>query len=294
MTHRRDVPAATDRSTEGSVVRHGPPNRTIGILGGMGPVATQEFLGRILARCERIFGAVQDGEYPPILLYSMSLSGSDESGIRSPSILAREFRDGLARLERGGCDFVVIPCNTAHELLARLRATSPLPILSIIDLTVAEVLRRGYRRVGLLASESTLDDGLYARPLSAAGVASVIPGPRDRRELVRVVLDIMGGHRPAQDRDALTRIAARMHREDGIDAVIMGCTELSVVQPARCYPLPAVDAMDVLAVAAVDRAYGVLEANGEPLVTSESGPLPRLRHGGGPNPRNPGQAPATA
>jgi aspartate racemase len=229
--------------------------RTIGILGGMGPVATGEFFDRILARCEDLYGAVQDGEYPPILLYSMSLHGSNESGIGNARLLEQEFLDGAAKLVRGGCDFVVIPCNTAHHFVDRLRRDVAVPILSMIDLTVTAVGETGAKTVGVLASESTYQHAIYARPLGQHGITAVLPTPVERKELTAIVREVMGGQRTPRDRETMRRIARRMAQEDRVDTIVIGCTELSVVLPASQYPLRTVDAMDILVEASVSAAY---------------------------------------
>jgi len=252
--------------------------RTIGVLGGMGPVATVEFLRRLLVRCEELYGAVQDGEYPPILTYSMSLTGSDESGIGNARVLEQEFVDGITKLSRGGCDFVVIPCNTAHHFVDRLRGAATVPILSIIDLAVAKLEECGAKTVGVLASESTYRHAVYERPLAANGMTAVVPTPPERKALIGIVRDIMGGQRTVHDREAMRRIAQRMADEDGVDTILVGCTELSVVRPASQYPVRAVDAMDVLAEAAVSVAY---EATDLPRVGH---PTPTMLHRSVPRP----------
>jgi aspartate racemase len=229
--------------------------KTIGILGGMGPVATGEFFNRILALCEKWHGAVLDGDYPPVLMYSMSLKGSDASGIKDKDVLEREFVEGITKLSKGGCDFVVIPCNTAHHFVDTLRKEVKTPILSIIDLTVDEAKRNNIKRVGVLASESTYVHGVYARPLKAKGIEAIIPKPKEKKELTKIVLDIMGGKRTQQDRKTIIKIVNRMIREDNIQAVIVGCTELSLVLDAARYPIAAFDAMDCLAQASVKEAY---------------------------------------
>ncbi|HTW77788.1 MAG TPA: amino acid racemase [Thermoplasmata archaeon] len=229
--------------------------RTIGVLGGMGPVATLEYVGRILALCQRSHGAVQDHEYPPLLVYSMSLEGSDETGVRSSRVLARELERGVAVLQHGGADVITIPCNTAHEFLPRLRRTATVPILNMVELTAQQAVRRGFHRVGVLASESSLGAGLYAKPLLAQRLSAIEPLASERRELTHAILNIMAGRRLGVDRLAMHRIAERMRRVDGIDGMIVGCTELSAVLPAAEYSVPTIDAMDVLAEAAVHTAY---------------------------------------
>jgi aspartate racemase len=230
--------------------------KTIGILGGMGPVATAEFFSRILTLCERHHGAVQDGDYPPILVYSMSLQGSNESGIGNARILEQEFVEGIRKLCGAGCDFVVIPCNTAHYFVERLRRDVATPILSIIDMTVDAVREGGIRTVGVLASESAYVHGVYAHPFARQGIRTVIPNRVEREALVAIVRNIMGGRKLESDRRTIRGIVRRMHRESGIEGVIIGCTELSLVLPAEKYPIGAVDAMDVLADASVRVAYG--------------------------------------
>ncbi len=246
--------------------------RTIGVLGGMGPVATVEFLHRLLTLSQREHGAVQDGQYPPILTYSLALQGSSEQGVKSPRLLAHELAHGIEVLQQGGADFVVIPCNTAHRFVARLQRAVSVPILNIVDLTVREVARQGRRRVGVLASESSLSDGLYAEPLLAERIVAVDPTALERTELTHVILDVMGGKRTLSDRLVVQRIVDRMRRADGIDGLIVGCTELSLVQPASEYAVPAIDAMDVLAEAAVRSAYGA-DATLQPAgIASRSAP----------------------
>ncbi|HTW40438.1 MAG TPA: amino acid racemase [Thermoplasmata archaeon] len=229
--------------------------KTIGVLGGMGPVATAEYFQRMLALCQRWHGAVQDGEYPPILVYSMSLQGSSESGIKDTRVLEREFVRGARRLVSAGSDFLVIPCNTAHHYIDRLRRAVSVPIPSIVELTVDELERRGVRSVAVLASDSSEQHALYDRPLEARGIRPVGPRAREQRELTRTIEHIMGGLRTHGDRQALIRIVRRMRADDGVDAAIVGCTELSLVLPTYAYSIPTVDALDMLAEEAVRRAY---------------------------------------
>jgi aspartate racemase len=238
-----------------NILIHGNTMKTIGVLGGMGPVATGEFFNRMLALCQKEHNAFQDGDYPPILVYSMSLKGSNESGIKDEKKLEFEFIDGIIKLCNGGCDFVVIPCNTAHHFVEDLRKKVDTPILSIIDLAVAEVKKNKIKKIGLLASESTYIHKVYAIPLSVNGIELVSPEQNERKKLTKIVLDIMGGKRTEEDRKTIKAITDRMVKDNGIEAVIVGCTELSLVLPNDQYPVKAFDAMDSLAEAAVKTAY---------------------------------------
>jgi aspartate racemase len=139
----------------------------------------------------------------------------------------------------------------------------------------------GIDRVGVLASESAYVHGVYARPLTHHGIHAVLPTTAERASLVRIVRDIMGGRRTEADRRAMLQMVRRMRREDDVQGVIIGCTELSVVLPASRYPVPAYDAMDALARAAVTIAYsagevprpaalsGLVVREGRPSATTE-------------------------
>ncbi len=229
--------------------------KTIGILGGMGPVATGEFFNRIMALCQRIHGAVQDGDYPPISMYSMSLKGSDESGIKNEKVLEQEFVSGIKELGMTKADFVTIPCNTAHHFIATLKKEVRIPIVSITDETVARVEAAKLKRIGLLASESTYIKKVYGRPFAAKRIEVVEPLDTEKKMLTRMVLHVMGGTLTDRDKSDMKAIVRRMKHDSKIQAVVVGCTELSLVLKAKEYPVKAFDALDVLAEAAVARAY---------------------------------------
>ena len=229
--------------------------RTIGILGGMGPVATGEFILRILALCQKGHGAVQDGEYPAIAMYSMSPKGSNESGIKANNLLEREFLAGVKELDKTSADFITIPCNTAHHYIESMRNVAKVPIISITEETVKRAKRLGMKRIGLFASESTYKEGVYGKPFSASGIIFVEPTELEKKGLTRLVLHVMGGTLTPKDKLYLKKLIKRMKKDDGIDAAIIGCTELSCVLRGKEYPMKAIDAMDVLAEEAVKNAY---------------------------------------
>jgi aspartate racemase len=229
--------------------------KTIGILGGMGPVATGEFFNRIMSLCQKWHGAVQDGDYPPISVYSMSLQGSNESGIKNEKVLEREFLEGIEELGMTKCDFVTIPCNTAHHFIAQMKKKTRVPIISITDETVARVEKEKMKRIGLLASESTYIHKVYGKPFASHHIEVVEPTDEEKRILTRMVLHVMGGKLSSRDKADMKTIVSRMKREDKIQAVVVGCTELSLVLKTDEYPTRAFDALDVLAEAAVTEAY---------------------------------------
>ncbi len=229
--------------------------KTIGILGGMGPEATAEFYKRILKQCQVEHNAVQDKDYPQIVIYSMAPKGSDESGIANRKLLLTEFIDGIIRLTVSGCDFVVLPCNTAHTFLQELRKHIKIPVISMTDKTVEAVARTGgVKTVGLLASEDSYHEEVYAKALKKVGVRLVEPSATDKERITQIILHVMGGRIDKKDKEALISIIRKMEAA-GAEAVILGCTELPLVLKAGDSPVKVYDTLDILTETALKEAY---------------------------------------
>lgn len=228
--------------------------RMIGILGGMGPEATAEFYKRILKLCQIEHGAVQDKDYPQVAIYSMAPKGSDESGIANRKLLLTEFIDGIIRLTVSGCDFVVLPCNTAHTFLDELKTHVKIPLISMTEKTVERIKRSGVRTIGLLSSEDSYKEEVYAAALKKAGIKLIVPSEKEKKRVTDVILHAMGGKIVKEDKNVLIS-AIRKMKVEGAEAVIIGCTELSLVLKAEESPIKAYDTLDILAEETLKEAY---------------------------------------
>lgn len=142
-------------------------------------------------------------------------------------------------------DFIVIPCNTIHTLLAKLRSISTVPILSMVEETTDLVKRSCLESVGLLASKTTCDDKVYL--LNKLKV----PTGYEQSSVSKVILHVMGGNNSSSDKQVLLDIIERMK----VDGVVLGCTELSVVLRQQDIGVKVFDALEVLARRAIDLAY---------------------------------------
>ena len=144
------------------------PEQRLGILGGMGPQATQDFYQRILDRTD----AACDQEHLPTLIWSdtsmpdrtAAILGGDAEGCY------RRLLEGARLLERGGCTVLAIPCNTSHYFADRLQRELSIPLMNMIRLTAAAMKKRGCRRVGLLATDGTVRTGIYQAECAAQGL----------------------------------------------------------------------------------------------------------------------------
>ncbi len=229
------------------------PEYRLGVLGGMGPQATNTFYQFVIDRTD----AQSDQEHVNALI--LSDSGMPD---RTAAILgdeaAREkvYRRLLADarlLEGAGCTVIAVPCNTSHYFLDRVQAEVSIPILHMIRETAAVLRAQGKTRPGILATDGTIQTGLYQREFSALGIRAAIPSPLAQEQVMSLIYDdIKAG------RDGDPEKFAIVHQDllsQGCDCGVLACTELSVFAD-RHHLLPFyIDAMAVLAQRAVEACH---------------------------------------
>lgn len=219
--------------------------RTIGVLGGMGPEATVDFLAKLYAadrqaREQDRLRVLVDCN-PAVLDRNAAVRG--EGASPGPTLAA------MARgLEASGAGCLVIACNTAHAWRADVWEAVTVPLIDMIETACAEVLAAlpDVRRVGLLAAEGCLEAGLYQEGLTARDLIPVTPGPGARRSFMDALYRIKAGETGAAERAALVA-CAREVQEQGAEAILAACTEVPLVLAPSDLPLPMIDAADALA-----------------------------------------------
>jgi aspartate racemase len=234
--------------------------RTIGVLGGMGPEAGAYFLGRIVAAC----AARRDQDHPPVLLYSLP-----EVPDRTPAILrggpspVPAILRGLRVLEKGGADFAVIPCVSAHFFLPQIAPRSPLPLISLVDasLAAARKTRPAPRKIGLVATTGTVRSGIVSRAFEAAGIEVIVPAARDQRRVMSAIYGqkgIKAGVTAGPPREAILAVARELVRR-GAEAILAGCTEVPLVLRPGDLRVPLIDPLEAGAREAVRRSGAPLD-----------------------------------
>ncbi|MGQ0731677.1 aspartate/glutamate racemase family protein [Acidovorax sp.] len=159
------------------------------------------------------------------------------------------------KLARAGADFLICPDNTIHQAMDRVLPHSPLPWLHIAEVVAAEAAARGHRRLALTGTRWLVDSSVYPDALQARGLQWVRPTEAERSEINRIIMDelVPGVIRP-EGVAMFQQIIARMQREDGCDAVVLGCTEIPLILSDSNSPLPTLDSTRLLARAALRRA----------------------------------------
>jgi aspartate racemase len=158
------------------------------------------------------------------------------------------------KLAKIGADFLICPDNTIHQALPFVEPRSPLPWLHIAEVVAAEAAQRGFRCLGLIGTRWLVESEVYPQKLAALGLRYVRPDAAERAEINRIIMDelVCGVFRP----EAVAyhqRVTARL-KDEGCDAVVLGCTETPLIIDDASSPLPTLDSTRLLARAALRRA----------------------------------------
>ncbi len=158
------------------------------------------------------------------------------------------------KLANIGAALLICPDNTIHQALPYVEPRSPVPWLHIAEVVAAEAVERGFRRIGLTGTRWLVDSEVYPEKLSARGLEYVRPTGAERDEINRVIMEelVYGVFKP-EAVAYFQRVMARM-KDDGCDAVVLGCTEIPLIMHDANSPLPTLDSTRLLARAALRRA----------------------------------------
>lgn len=185
---------------------------------------------------------------PSFAEYVRCLERGDWPGVGA---LMRASADKLAE---AGADFLICPDNTIHQAFPYVEPTSPLPWLHIAEVAAAHALDRGYRRLGVIGTRWLVDSDVYREKLSAVGLEIERPNEEEREEINRIIMDelVYGVFRP--EAVSYHQGVMRRMKEQGCDAVVLGCTEIPLIMNDGNSPLPTIDSSRLLARAALRRA----------------------------------------
>jgi aspartate racemase len=224
--------------------------RVLGVLGGMGPLASAQFMVRLT----QLTPAARDQDHIPAVLWSDPrvpdrTVGRLAGGADPLPWLLR----GIEGLRHAGCGAIAIPCNTAHGWYDAMQAAAGVPILHIVDAAAAELRRIGVRggTIGVMGTAATLAMRLYQDRLGALGWDCLVPDDAEMARRVSPAIALVKANRVAEAYGPLTE-AARGLAARGAAAVVLGCTEIPLgIQAGPPPDMPIVDTIDGLARAAI-------------------------------------------
>ena len=223
--------------------------KSIGILGGMGPLATADLLRKITLHTR----AACDADHIRVFIDSNPAIPDRTAAILSGGAdPVPEMTRALRSLEKCGADCIIMPCNTAHYFLPRLQALTGIPFISMLEAT-AKACAAAYpgKTAAILGTKGTLQTRLYHDALAAQGVPALTPDEPEQDELMRLIYDVVKANRPlASETDAWARLLNDLCAR-GADYFILGCTELPLLADTLSHPGPFIDPTAELARAAI-------------------------------------------
>jgi aspartate racemase len=228
-------------------------DKMLGVLGGMGPLASAEFMVRLTL----LTPAVHDQDHIPAVLWSdprvpprtRAHAGGEDP---LPCLLR-----GVAGLRQAGATAIVIPCNTAHLWYEPIRAAAGVPVLHIVDAAIA-ALEHALGRdaappgpVGVMGTEVVLGTRLYQDRLEARGWRCLVSSEATMQRLVNPAIALVKANRVAEAYGPLAEAVAELAAAGAV-AVVLGCTEIPLgIQAGPAPAIPVIDTTDALARAAV-------------------------------------------
>ena len=237
--------------------------KTIGVLGGMGSAATVDFYRRIIEATD----TRQDQDHLRILIDNNPAVPDRTQFLLgygldpTPALIAM-----AASLAYAGADLLIIACNTASAFVSQVAATVPVPLLNWVNEAASGVAsRRPYlKKCGLLATTGTVNSQLYHEAFEKLGISVAVPNQNMQENVMEAIYGLGGvkaGNISAKKNRLLVEQAARHLQETGVEAILLGCTELSLLYAAQSplWAVPTFDAAQIVAERMVVLAGGKLK-----------------------------------
>ncbi len=208
--------------------------KKIGIIGGLGPEATIDYYKEIINAFKNESG---DLNYPEIIIYSVNMS--EFIGLmkeKKYDQVTTYLLEKIEGLKRAGAEFAALSANTPHLLFYRLKEKSGIPLISIVEATCEECIKKGLRRTGLFGTGFTMEASFFPDVFKKHGIDVVMPDKEDK-ELINYKLfsEIELGIFKDDTRRFLIRIIEKMVQDQHIDSLILGCTELPLILKESSY-----------------------------------------------------------
>lgn len=218
--------------------------KKLGLVGGMGPESTIPYYHDIVYGVKEIIG---DKFFPELTIESVNLFKLVKSLEEGKFDEVTDYlADAVKNLARAGAEVAALTANTSHIVFDRLATLSPIPLVSIIDATVNEALRRQYRRVGLLGTIFTMENDFFKKPFHEAGIDIITPD-EDEAQIVsgHIYSELEHGIVKESTRNSFVSLIEKMRDRDNIEAVVLGCTELPMLLDDSVSPVPCLDTRDI-------------------------------------------------
>lgn len=213
----------------------------------MGPLATCDLFSKII----QITDASCDQEHVRICIdNNTEISDRTNAIIRHGKDPVPEMVKSAVRLQSFGADVLIMPCNTAHYFYDRILPFVDIPFLSMIDETAKAISDRGLRKIGLLATDGTLQTAVYEKAFKKRGISIVVPPPENQVHIMDLIYNGVKAGNKEIDTKPTKKTIEDLFRK-GAQTLVLGCTELPVAFDLYGFDYPKTDPTLILASRAV-------------------------------------------
>ena len=226
----------------------------IGIIGGMGPMATCDLMKKIILHTD----ARSDQEHLHILVdCNTNIPDRTAAIIDNGESPLPEMIKSALRLQAMGAQALVVACNTAHFFLEDLQKSISIPIISILNETALHLHHKGFRSVAVLGTYGTICSGVYSNALTSMDISCTYPNNEDQQFIMSLIYDYVKAGKDYPHPEKVHAMVNRL-KAQGVQALVLGCTELPILFAKMDVTLPIIDPTVVLACAAIRFADGNL------------------------------------
>lgn len=222
--------------------------KTIGIIGGMGPLAAARLFERIVILTK----AGCDNEHIPIIIdNNTNIPDRTEAILNNGDNPAFELVRSALRLELMGADAIVMACNTAHYFYEEIIKFVKVPVINMVEETAKYIIKSNpaVKCAGLLATEGTCKSGIYKRVFEKHGLNLLVPEAEEQQHITELIYDIKRSREDINPENTIRVVSAL--RKRGAEVIILGCTELPIAFGMFDICSGYVDSLEVLAMSAI-------------------------------------------
>lgn len=234
-------------------------SKILGVIGGMGPAATASFIDDVV----KLTQAETDQEHIQMFV-AHATNVPDRTGYilgKSTENPGPVMAEAGKKLENAGCCAICITCMTAHCFYKYIQDAVNIPVINALEEIAAFLKKHGYKKAGLMATDGTFNAGVFPGTLEKNGIEVVRPGEEGQKKVMHVIYDnVKAGKEVEMD---LFNDAANELREKGAEIIILGCTELSVINSKYDIGAGFLDSLEVLSYAAINKCGGTVRPEWE-------------------------------
>jgi len=218
--------------------------KKLGLIGGIGPESTLLYYKKLVYLLQKEVGPEF---FPNLTIESLNVfdvlafcENKDFDGLIS------YLMKGINSLIAGGSEVIALTGNTPHIVFDQLQAKSSVPLVSIVETTKDAAKHNGYGKIGLLGTMFTMQAEFFKKPFIDAGIAVI--SPHDDEQLFiaeKISKELEHGIISTETQKQMLQIVQRMRNEDGIEAIVLGCTELPLIFKDAILSVPTLDTLEI-------------------------------------------------